>query len=79
MLKYKYGISFAYKYRYVIDKVINFKTEHLNVIFQNGLYFLVSDHVLTIDDISYFSKNIGYDIIIDCNNDLLYVYCDYIE
>lgn len=82
--KYVYLISFALSEDLdLVDLILKYNSNgiYTSMFLKDNLksYYLISNHILTINDISTFSYYIKTDIIIDEKNDVLFIYNDYIE
>lgn len=84
MKRYKYFINFACSEDFqtvdlILQYINNGIVSSMEIKDNKKYYYLLSDHKLTISDISSFSRFIDSDIIIDEEDDRIFVYNDYIE
>ena len=79
-MKYNtYRIDFADSHDLVYNNIQSFKYNGIYVDFIDSVLYLISDHILTINDLNRLSAFINHDIIIDANSNVIFIYNDWIE
>lgn len=79
-MKYNtYRIDFATCRDLVYGYIQTFKYNGIYVDYIDNELYLISDHILTINDLNSLSAYINYDIIIDANSNVIFIYNDWIE
>lgn len=79
-MKYNtYRIDFATSRDRAYTDIQSFRYNGIYVDFIDNQLYLVSDHILTINDLNRLSAFINTDIIIDANSNVIFIYNDYIE
>jgi hypothetical protein len=79
MIYNTYRIDFATTGDRAYNDIQLFRYNGIYVDFINNQLYLVSDHILTINDLNRLSAFLNYDIIIDANSNVIFIYNDYIE
>lgn len=79
-MKYNtYRIDFASSLDRAYTDIQLFRHNGIYVDFIDSVLYLISDHILTINDLNRLSAFINNDIIIDANSNVIFIYNDYIE